>query len=257
LQATYSDVISAYSQITNIINTLQQKRANPEVTFCEVFLKAQAMAQIAGIELTKPRLCTRQRNRANISHENQTVENYWRLNLFLPFLDHTIQQLNTRFGTLSQQAHTALKLIPEHLEQVSRDDANILEKVFGQGLPQPGLVIQEVDLWKSHWSTCDIKPSSLRDTLRLTPRATFPNIYYMLYCCLLWSSSSASTERAHSALGLVKSKLRSTMLQPRLISLLLLFVHKDLNVEIEQVISIFARMKPRRMRIAYPLADID
>ena len=205
LQATYSDVISAYSQITNIINTLQQKRANPEVTFCEVFLKAQAMAQQA----------------------------------------------------LSQQAHTALKLIPEHLEQVSRDDANILEKVFGQGLPQPGLVIQEVDLWKSHWSTCDIKPSSLRDTLRLTPRATFPNIYYMLYCCLLWSSSSASTERAHSALGLVKSKLRSTMLQPRLISLLLLFVHKDLNVEIEQVISIFARMKPRRMRIAYPLADID
>ena len=47
----------------------------------------------------------------------------------------------------------------------------------------------------------------------------------------------------------------NTMGQERLNGLALMYVHRDKNVDIEQVINLFAQMHPRRIRMANILHD--
>ena len=66
----------------------------------------------------------------------------------------------------------------------------------------------------------------------------------------------ATTKRkqpASSALKYVKTELKSTMGQNRLNSLILLYVHKDIALDYEAIISAFASKRPRRMLLQNPL----
>ena len=63
----------------------------------------------------------------------------------------------------------------------------------------------------------------------------------------------SSTERANSALKFIKSDRRSTMGQDRLNALLLLYVHKDIVLDYEAVIDLYASRYPRRMVLVNPL----
>ena len=72
---------------------------------------------------------------------------------------------------------------------------------------------------------------------------------------MLLPVTSASVERANSALSHVKSALRSTMTNIRLNGLLLLSVHQDIPVNRERIVDIFARRYPTSMRLLNALGD--
>ena len=57
----------------------------------------------------------------------------------------------------------------------------------------------------------------------------------------------ATVERSNSALAYVKTELHSTMGKGRLNGLIMLFVHKDIPLDYDAVIDLFARKSPRRM----------
>ena len=57
------------------------------------------------------------------------------------------------------------------------------------------------------------------------------------------------------ALKYLKTYLRNTMGQERLNGLALMYVHRDKNMDIEQLIDLFAQMHPRRIRMANILHD--
>lgn len=61
--------------------------------------------------------------------------------------------------------------------------------------------------------------------------------------------TSCSCERVFSKLNIVKSKLRNTMAQDRLESLILLFTEQEMasNVEVDLVINEFSNLSNRRM----------
>lgn len=59
--------------------------------------------------------------------------------------------------------------------------------------------------------------------------------------------TSATVERGNSALAHIKTKHRSTMGQERFNALLLLFVHRDITVEPEEILKIF-QASNRRLR---------
>ena len=69
--------------------------------------------------------------------------------------------------------------------------------------------------------------------------------------------TTASVERSNSALGYVKTKLRSRMGQQRLNDLILLFVHKEIRLDVGAVIDRFARKKPRRMTLLNAMTDSE
>lgn len=134
-----------------------------------------------------------------------------------------------------------------------------IRRKYQYDVPQPDSLPQELELWKRSWTrlqqnggTC---PKTLSETLKSDRTKSFPNISYVLSSLLLIPVSAASVERSHSALKLVKTKLRSTMLNDRLNALILLEVHKDITLNYDIILNDFASKYPRRMVLLRPLTD--
>ncbi|XP_025198494.1 uncharacterized protein LOC112596886 [Melanaphis sacchari] len=70
-------------------------------------------------------------------------------------------------------------------------------------------------------------------------KEVFPAIYTALSIGLTLPISSSSPERAFSKLKLIKSKLRSTMAEERLDSLMLISCENDIDIDFDSVINIF------------------
>ena len=75
----------------------------------------------------------------------------------------------------------------------------------------------------------------------------------MLRLLLVTPVTTESVERANSALGFVKSDHRSTMGEGRLNALLRLYVHKDIQLDFEEVVTTYRNRHPRRMLLGPPL----
>ena len=76
------------------------------------------MAAAVDIEPAKPRTCVRQRNRPNA--EAETVEEWYMVNVAIPFMDHIMTELDSQFSALAQTSARLLGLVPSAL--CSRDD---------------------------------------------------------------------------------------------------------------------------------------
>ena len=70
---------------------------------------------------------------------------------------------------------------------------------------------------------------------------------------MLIPATAATAERAHSLLKFVKNDLRSTMSEDHMNALMLLYIHKDLSLNYDQIIDDFVRKNPRKMLLVNPL----
>lgn len=73
---------------------------NVETVFKDLFQKLKKRCNKSDIEIKIPRINKRQKHRCNIPMEN--AEDYYRVNLFIPFIDSIVQQLNDRFNSHKQ-----------------------------------------------------------------------------------------------------------------------------------------------------------
>ena len=104
--------------------------------------------------------------------------------------------------------------------------------------------------WKKQ--TEDHGEESLPTTLLFTlPHSSslFPNIKVLLLILCTLPVTSCSAERSFSGLKRIKTALRSTMSNERLTSLALLHPHRDIDIDIPEIIDEFARSHPRRMKL--------
>ena len=167
-----------------------------------------------------------------------------------------IQQINARF---SQETLFLLQcfsiLQPEKL--IDRNPSYI-EKLDHLGkfyqLDAASLRIQYA-LFMEARRDCLEQCKSISDVLKIMRVTGLHRVYGELYelyrIFVTLPVTTASCERSFSKLAIVKNKLRSTMSQDRLQSLLILFVENDLTnqIEFEPVIETFAQMKSRCMNL--------
>ena len=109
--------------------------------------------------LDVPRICGRQTQRNNVPA--RSPKEYFKLAVFIPYLNCLIRQLDLRFSDLTIQDLRAC-LIPSHLfkddeETIVADD---LYKFYSDDLPFPQAFHQEIALWKTMWNNSPIKPNS-------------------------------------------------------------------------------------------------
>ena len=89
----------------------------------------------------------------------------------------------------------------------------------------------------THFKSCSSKQSavSFKDvcdylqSLSKAQRSFYSQVVVLITLILVMPATNASSERSFSALRRVKTYLRSTMSQPRLNSLMVLHVHKELT----------------------------
>ena len=97
------------------------------------------VAQSVDCSLEIPRQVARQQHRANAPAT--TPCEYWRINLFFPFIDHLMTQFDERFPESSRNMYLGYYLIPKHLPQLDDEKLKAIRESYQADLPSEKLYI--------------------------------------------------------------------------------------------------------------------
>jgi len=114
IQQVGLDVLKAVSDVLDVIGLLQKYRNDSEC-FIALFQSAVETAKLLEITVKKPRTVKRSVYRDNSGGNDQSVEEYYRLNLFFPLIDSICSHLQDRFGPVQQKLFGLSALVPAHL----------------------------------------------------------------------------------------------------------------------------------------------
>ena len=122
-------------------------------------------AAAGDVEPCKPRSCAGQRHSPNA--DETTIEEWYKLNVAIPFLDHIIAELEAQFSPLAKISSKLLKLVSAI---ACGKDATV------------ELLEQEITRWKlKYMSEIESKrPSSSASALKECDKNTYPNLYILL-----------------------------------------------------------------------------
>ena len=84
-------------------------------------------------------------------------------------------------------------------------------------------------------------PDSVSVTLKRADSLAFPNIHLTLKLLGNLPITTCECEQSFSSLRIVKTLDRSTMTNARLNGLTLLFIHKEIDLDVSKIIDLFAR----------------
>ena len=93
------------------------------------------------------------------------IDEHFKRNIYLPFLDSLLQQFSLRFGDLAKQAIRGLSLIPSNVSNIDALTADGILHYYHDDLPSPDSFHQELKLWQQMWRNADSTQSTLSDTL--------------------------------------------------------------------------------------------
>ena len=206
-----------------------------------------SMSKLVGIVPSMPRLASRQMHRQNA--EADTPEDCYRRNVCLPFLDHLIQGIDSRFDKYGKTILLMMGLVPAVVadkEDVTIDDA---VKMYADYLPSPINVEEEFMAWKRRWKATEkrLKPSSIAQALKECDSDMYPNVSVLLKIAGTVPVTSCECERSGGVLKRLNTCLRASMGQERLSGLALMHINYDIDIDIERVIKIIVSKKQRAL----------
>ena len=255
LQSRVLDVVEAYRKIDEVKQFYSEVRKNIDVEFHKVYAQSERMGAAVDVEPCKPRSCSRQRHRANA--EAESIEQWFLRNAAIPFVDHILTELDTRFSVLSQTSTQLLELVPSVLCSKEDIDLSAVEQLYAQDLPSPELLQQELARWKYIHT---MKPESERATtcakaIKECDRVLFPNLFILLQIACTLPVTSCECERSASTLRRLRNFMRAGMTENRLTSLALIHIHYQHVIDLDAVVTLFAELHPRRMQLASVLFE--
>lgn len=209
------------------VATTINRISNDDQVFSVIFQKATAEGQLteAAIIPTKPRTCGRQQHRLNAGAEDCSIEDYYRINMFIPFVDRVQMQLATRFPPETKDAFYASYFTKSGLPQITEDILSKLLCHYSADIPALHTFRQDVNRLKDK---IDLSDDLLEVLIQLEKGGTYENICCILRVFLTTPVGSCSCERSFSSLRRLKTYLRSTCGQSRLNGLALLNIHNKL-----------------------------
>ncbi|XP_060585819.1 uncharacterized protein LOC132741624 [Ruditapes philippinarum] len=244
LQKEDNDLLHAVEETKVVVQLLRNERNDADV-WDALYDKASNIAAEFDIQPSRPRRAARQNHRAN--PDVHTVSDYWKVTLFYVFLDHLVQEIESRILS-NQDRFAAQYLLPKRLHQLQ---VEMLPAIYAAYAPDIDHTFEsfnnEVARWKVRWNIAENRPVRLQETLQKTNKDLYPCIYNILAVLLTMPPTSASCERSFSAMKRIKNYLRSTMRTERMSSLAILHIHKDMDVDISKIINTFASKKGRKL----------
>ncbi|KAJ8879763.1 hypothetical protein PR048_020371 [Dryococelus australis] len=100
LHAEYMDVLDAIKIVEAILGSLREQRYKSTDTFKKIFKESEKLAMEMGTQINKPRTTNLQKNTSNFN--SQTVEEYCRTAVCIPFMDFIINFVNQSFKELDR-----------------------------------------------------------------------------------------------------------------------------------------------------------
>ena len=135
LQGQSINLIEAAKESKVVISVLREKR-NDQTVWSELFERAKELPAGCEIDPGVPRISAIQRNRANVPAV--TPQQYWYRALYLPLVDHLIQELNDRLLNHNDR-FLGQYLITTQLGSLNRETTNKIYNAYSNDLSHSGL----------------------------------------------------------------------------------------------------------------------
>jgi len=203
------------------------------------------MADKMDINLAPPRNVGIQKNQDNYEGGQ---EEYFRLSIFLPFLDHLLMQLKIRFLEHRELLSKIQNILPTKCSELNTKEISETVYTFAKEWPKniKGFTddfIAEMTMWHRHCLNMskDKRPKTFIESLSNCNSALYLSIHTLLQIGATLPVSVATSEQCSSCLRRLKTYLRNKTGEERLNGLMLLNLYRDVEVTCEEVIDIMAK----------------
>uniref|UniRef100_A0A6P7FG72 Uncharacterized protein LOC114329098 n=1 Tax=Diabrotica virgifera virgifera TaxID=50390 RepID=A0A6P7FG72_DIAVI len=212
--------VDVHHHINLITRTCEKQRSEVDSNFADIFSYALSICETLNIEVGKPRICGRQIHRSN--YESDSAEDYFRKSIFIPYLDHLILALKTRFSKEHEVAFSLFNILPKNIK--SLDVKSFAIKVGN--LYNIENLESELNIWREYLSQSQIAENITIEDL-IQHCKFFPAIKDSCILLLTLPCTTCTIERSFSTLRRIKTWIRATMGQDRLVGLALLSIHRN------------------------------
>ncbi len=245
LQDPHTHVGDAMYRVNSVTKHLSEMRDSVETEFRGIFGEARIMAEGLGVELEIPRRVVRQQHRANIPADS--AEEYFRRTIFVPFLDHLLEQFKTRFDTPLPRL-ALQELLPQFVREGSLERLCLVAESLEIDLNGDLRTVKsEIRVWLREMR--EEESLSVVECIARARHLYLPNIVTLLREYAVLPISNATSERSFSTLRRLKTYLRTTMNTDRLSGLALASIHRDIDIPANVIVDLFRDMKPRRIML--------
>jgi Domain of unknown function (DUF4371)/hAT family C-terminal dimerisation region len=247
LQSKNIDLFNALNQVSDVISVFHSIRENVDLKFNNIYKEAKDVAEKLNIEPKMPRICSSQRNRSNVPSNN--IEEYYKKSIFIPYLDDLMMALNERFIPHNETITSLQYVLPSI---VVEKPFSYLKKAVGfyeNDLPGLNDVIEaEYEIWQAKWKNIEdnLRPTTAIQALSVCDNLMYPNMYELLKILAIIPVSTATAERSFSTLRRLKTYLRNTTSESRLVGLALLAIHRDIDIPDDILLDKFANSGKER-----------
>lgn len=212
LQSKSQDKFSATIIIKNVICILKNKRENSYNCFNKIFKTAESQVINLGISegIDKPRLSKVMKSKEN--PQTESTEEYFRVTLFIPFLDNLLNDLESRFDEDLMSVYDLDVVLPNiiKIKSIFDDKCKLENKIknvinqFGDlvaceiNIPRDILestLMGEFEVWHNNWLQDEQLPSSPLEALKRCDPDCFSGIYVLIKILITLPATGATAER--------------------------------------------------------------
>ena len=245
LQARNTTIDAEVDNIASLLEDLQLLRENWQV----ILQECRIVANNLGWNSDFPE---ESRTRSAVSSDLSPEENF-KISVFYVILDSVIASIRRHFAA-TQRLNETFKFLWKYVdmpEDELKEAAGNFQKVYDRDV-QTEIVDEIIHLKSIHAANIKENLSSplllLNKFAELNLSSLFPNLCIALRIFLTLPVTVASSERSFSVLTRVKSHLRATMGQQRLVNLALLSIENRLAriLNYNDIIKDFAQKKARK-----------
>jgi hypothetical protein len=257
LQQKSQDILSAIQLISNTKALLQKLRNEDWDNFLE-----KVVSFSKKFEIDIPDLGARYvKGRGRLQRDHITVEHHYHFDVFNATIDFQLQELNFRFGERAIELLTLSSALDPNdaYKSFNIDDiCNLAEKYYSLDFSEQEKIILRFQL--KHFEVDMLnhpklqKLSSIAELCRGLIEAGKSDTYYLIdrliRLVLTLPVSTATTERAFSAMKIVKTRLRNKMEDEFLGDNLLIYIEREIakSFDSELILDDFVSLRPRRMQ---------
>lgn len=147
LQSVDVDLFEVQKHVQKLTEIISADRINCESVFNILMKDIKKCADEIGIEFLVPRICSKQTLRSNYPKTNPI--DYYRVSLFLPYLDSLISSLKCCFHEKNEGAFSIFSL---HLKKLSREEITVhlnqIKTFYGEFVVN---IVEEGLIWFNMW----------------------------------------------------------------------------------------------------------
>ncbi|KAE9542517.1 hypothetical protein AGLY_003378 [Aphis glycines] len=233
LQTKNIDLVEAVQTTDNVVNIIKQLRLNDESEFKIIFNKVKSKCDSLNIEISIPRTANKQKNRCNVQVD--LPEDYYRISLFIPFIDHFLNQLNDQFLNHRSIIENFNYILPSSNSIHNEEKIKQLVEMYQGDLDCSVLAaVSEIKIWHQKFTATKDLPKNAIDALQKCNVSIFPSTFKLLQILATLPVTTASSERSFSTLKRLKTYLRNTTCENRLNGLAMMNIHSDIVIDLKQ-----------------------